>query len=274
MEPINHRHENDVASKKSAANVFKIARALGSIYFSVSIPFRIAFMPTFTINIHEHASFVILDLIFNVILLIDMFQTVHRHSLYTKRKKQILPSSNEDEYISSGNSEEPTYDDEEENTAIHPSIHLILSFLVCVPLEYFSLLIIRRHPQGDEGANNLVNYLMINKIAVILHLPSCVKDISDFFEAHGLKSMGVQRAWKLLFAMAICGHWCCCGFFVVGKVGAKSSNSDLTSWPEEIGILQVELSTEGSGSITVKLVDGVSNAYIQSLYWAYITMVS
>lgn len=276
MKKFTNQQNNDESRKTSTTTFITIARAFGSIYFSVSIPFRLAFIPTFTINIHKHATLVTLDLIFNIILLIDVIHTFHRHRVYSKRKQQILPSSsNEDECFSSGNAEELTIEDEE-NLLLYPRLYLMISFLACAPLEYLSFIF--HHHHHKAGTYNLVNYLMINRIAVILRLPFCVKDIADFLEAQaGLKSIGVQRAWMLLFAMAIGGHWCCCGFFVVGKLGAiNGCDHDLT-WPEDLGILQIEqLSVVDASDShkTVKIVDGISNAYIQSLYWAYITMVS
>lgn len=263
-------------ARNESKSLFKVARTIACVYLSVSIPLRIAFLPDFQI---DGNTFSILDFFSMALYVMDALRNYYCDRHLWMGAAQITPvwtdaGGRQSTHRSTGMVAEslgagmpktmPTWK--------RPILSLVTSTVACLPIEYITLL------QQYNGVNGLVNYLMLNRILIILRLPKYIEDLADFFEAHGLKSIGVQRAWKLFFAMALAGHWCCCGFFLAGKMEAIKGG-DLT-WPENLDLFQIHAVNDAGderGSNAVRLyitVDDVLNAYIQSLYWAYITMVS
>jgi len=238
--------------------LYHVIRTLSCIYFAATLPFRIAFLPSFQINFQEYGAFIILDCISTIVFVIDACQSFLFRRMSLMHAVQVSPmefTGNED-----GNAGSVL----EMNHGIirSPIALLLLSTAACLPLEYFSLV-----TKCEDG---IVILLMLNRVILIMRLPSYIEDLAIYLEARGLKNIGIQRAWKLFFAMAIAGHWCCCGFFYVGKLEAVNGG-DL-SWPEELGIFERRGIESGNQSIV--MIESVISAYIQSLYWAYITMVS
>eukprot|EP00957_Ditylum_brightwellii_P202342 15329745-Ditylum_brightwellii.AAC.1 len=71
--------------------------------------------------------------------------------------------------------------------------------------------------------------------------------------------------------MAIAGHWCGCGFFFVARDQALKGNPMI--WPQDIGIYTI-LSEGHSNNVSLMFLKDTPEAYILSLYWAYITMIT
>ena len=231
-------------------NIRVLSRCLLSIYNAVTIPLRFAFIPDFEINLsysYQYGAFIVIDLLSNIFFLIDAIII-----FYYDNKVQIEPMhtatsvSHRGSFIHQGNS-------------YKGRCSLIASIFSCIPLEYVTLM-----PIGDDM---VVNYLIINRVIRIFYIPSYIEDFSFMLEYKGItKSSGIQRAWKLFFIMALAGHLCCCGFFFVAKVEA-AYGTELT-WIEELELIQ----SDEDGDI--EMLVSVAEAYIQALYWAYITMVS
>ncbi len=253
-------------SRDEPNSIFKVARTVACIYLSVSIPLRIAFYPQFQIAFNIYS---ILDLHATIIFTTDAVRSYYRNKQYWIEAARISPiiigRNGESACRGTGIAESLCTSGIPDHIPAwnRPTLNLLTSIIAILPLEYLTLL------EQHNGFDGLTNYLMLNRIIIILRLPKYIDDLADFFESHGLKSIGVQRAWKLFFAMALAGHWCCCGFFLVGKVEANKGG-DLT-WSEDLDLIQT--TDEKSGGIHAPVEDCL-NAYIQSLYWAYITMVS
>ena len=274
QETMTFRQESSVLSNESDAlestSLFNVARTVLCGYLAVSIPLRIAFIPEFEVgmNDYKYATFVVIDFVSMILFMIDAFRNYRCNRRVLKHGVQISPVHEDGDYLVGSMVQSSEF---VSNTVWRsPILRLVLSILACLPLEYTSLLM-----DGTGTGTESVNYWMLNRIVIILQLPNYIEDLADYFEARGLKNIGVQRAWKLFVAMALAGHWCCCGFFLTGKMEAIKGG-DLT-WPEDLDLFQtvVVQGEEGQAlSRSIIMVDNVLNAYIQSLYWAYITMVS
>lgn len=245
---------------------FKAARTIGCIYLSVSIPLRITFLPDFQIGANPYS---ILDLLSTILFMMDAVRGYRRRRTLWFGTTKVSPIQAMNAIYSSVRAGSIFRDAVPAPARLHrPIAWFIPSLAACFPLEYITLM-------NPDDTGGLSNYLMLNRILIIICLPRYIEDLADFLEVHGLKNIGVQRAWKLFFAMAIAGHWCCCGFFLIAKIEA-AKGGDLT-WIESLDLIQVIVEEAGSaygaeGSTTILIEDPV-NAYIQSLYWAYITMV-
>lgn len=244
--------------KKTLCNV---VRTLSCVYFAVSLPFRIAFLPMFQLNFQEYAAFLALDCMSSIVFVIDTWQSFLSRRLALMNAVQVSPVTGE-EFTGDGDGRVRSGSKKNHSILGSPVMRLGLSMVACLPLEYASLVM--------DFEAGVVNYLMLNRVLIVMRLPSYIEDLADYFEARGLQNIGIQRAWKLFFAMAIAGHWCCCVFFVIGKSEAMTGG-DL-SWTEDLGILKRQGVEPGKQSIV--MIESVTSAYIQSLYWAYITMVS
>ena len=267
-----HDSNPDRSSSGTAVNseestgLFNVFRTLSCGYFSVSIPLRIAFLPDFEVDMKQYPVFVVLDLISTILFMIDAIQSYRRDCLEVRNMAKISPDMIGYEYRDRGISRSSGI--KTRSLERIPVRSLCCRIMASLPLEYISL--------WNNHSDDWVNYSMLNRILIILRLPAYIEDLVNFFEAHGLKNIGIQRAWKLFFAMALAGHWCCCGFFLVGKMEAMS-DGDLT-WTEDLGLVHVGIidddGGQGSGTTSITSIENVLNAYIQGLYWAYITMVS
>lgn len=240
--------------------IYNVVRTLSCVYFAVSLPFRIAFLPTFELQFQEYAAFLVLDCISSIVFVIDSWQSFSFRRLLLRNAVQVSPTTGE-EFTGNGHGSVRSLSKMSHGIKGKPTLLLLLSMFACLPLEYASLVM--------EFKAGIINYLMLNRVIIVMRLPSYIEDLADYFEARGLQNIGIQRAWKLFFAMAIAGHWCCCVFFAVGKMEAMSGD---LSWTEDLGILERQEIESGKQSIV--MIESVTNAYIQSLYWAYITMVS
>eukprot|EP00592_Proboscia_alata_P010539 CAMPEP_0194364498 /NCGR_PEP_ID=MMETSP0174-20130528/12409_1 /TAXON_ID=216777 /ORGANISM="Proboscia alata, Strain PI-D3" /LENGTH=2019 /DNA_ID=CAMNT_0039138563 /DNA_START=856 /DNA_END=6918 /DNA_ORIENTATION=- len=75
--------------------------------------------------------------------------------------------------------------------------------------------------------------------------------------------------------MALAGHWCGCAFFFVAKHEALKGN--VSTWPQAAGMYNVYSTNENDGispSFSLEMHSSISQCYLKSLYWAYITMIT
>ncbi len=240
-----------LSERQRALHIRIISRTILSIYLAVSVPLRFAFIPEYEIDFDVYGIYIVLDLLSSLFFLIDSIFIFQYH-----RKARVAPSANDEIF---GPNERSV--SERQRTLRQSQIRLIVGIVSSLPLEYMTFLI-------STGTNSTI-YFTINKIIVVSYLPGHIEDLSILIELNGIiRSIGLQRAWKLFFVMALAGHWCCCGFYFVAKVEAMFGD-DLT-WAEDLDLFKHV--HDGGGGI--EMTTSVAEAYIQSLYWAYITMVS
>lgn len=247
------------------------AKTISSTYWAVTIPLRIAFFPDFRINSIQWSPFIILDFLALILFLLDAIQSYKRHRLdYLAGKlNRISPESflvgkpgvrkSENDITSSFQVDE--------NRSTVTRFQLFLSVLAAFPFEYLSI--------PFKSIESLPSVLLMNRLFIVIHMPKYFEQLSNHLEeANIVRNIGVQRALKLFFAMALAGHWCSCGFFIVSKL-QMTRGIDVT-WVEDLEIMKYTTTTiEGqSNAIGVELAVPVHYAYIQSLYWAYITMIT
>ena len=231
-----------------------ILRAFCSLYISITVPLRFAFIQDFTINSH-YVVFVALDLISTLLFGLELYiQLLH------KCRKKILPLRRQLDFKQKSTHFDIEDEIKESNDRKYIFLARVISFVSVIPIEYIYIFI--------EVEN--INYLMLNRLLRIALLPGYLSDISLLLERKGLViNIGIQRTWQLFVAMALSGHWCACLFFVVAKIEALKGNS--FTWPQIIGLYEIILI---ENSFQVQMLKGTYESYIQSLYWAYITMVS
>ena len=143
---------------------------------------------------------------------------------------------------------------------------LLLHFAATIPLEYLSLL---------SREENWSNSLLLNRLLRACFLPKYLKDLCTMLGHRGyLSNIGVIRTWLLFVAMALAGHVCGCGFFFVAR--RQALDGAALTWPEAYGLYAVETSITAEGQRHVALImeSTLTEAYVVSLYWAYITMIT
>ena len=238
---------------------YVILRALLCTYIVVSIPLRLAFIPKHEVNFSS--SFTLLDLISSVFFIFDTFQE------YLRLGSQIVPVALEDWRVGQSPANLTIKGHPKNKTWWTFRWKFLVSFASVVPFEYVAIF---RYAWSVH-----VNYLLLNKCIRLILLPVYIKDVSMFLEARdSINYIGAQRAWKLFFAMALAGHLCSCGFFWVAK--REALEGETVTWAEDLGLFRVrspESSTLQISHEYIELTVSIFEAYIQALYWAYITMV-
>ncbi len=242
---------NLMQSSDRPNHLLVVLRALLGIYLAVTVPLRFAFIPEYRVNTSSYVVFVVLDLLCATFFLIDTMYTFCRDN-----GSKVIPEQNN--LNDASHSHLLT---ERLRSWRNSQSQFLVSILSCLPFEYVTL-----SDLGLGGRSISTNYFLLNKFIRVLYLPSYMEDFSVLLEMRGtIRSIGLQRAWKLFFIMAMAGHWCCCGFYFVAKIEAIYGR-DFT-WVEELDLIQ----TTDEMNITLSV--SVFEAYIQALYWAYITMV-
>ena len=258
--------------KSSFSDLIPWCRAILTIYLVSSIPFRFAFLPEFSLSFSKHPGFVVLDLLATIFF---SYETI-RLAKVTKSlisRSTILPStvddySREESVGHSLRSHDESVDEEMPSQRTISSYWRVLFYIIStIPLEYLSIIIF-------EG---WTNYLMLNRLLRLFYLPKYLSDLSTVLARKGhLNNIGVRRTWLLFFTMALAGHLCACGFYFVAWYQAAVDGVALT-WPEVAGIYQITTSTsggDGEQQVQVTMISTAAEAYINSLYWAYITMIT
>ena len=134
-----------------------------------------------------------------------------------------------------------------------------------------------------------VRLYLANRLLRAPQLPARLQALVELFEAAGVcRNIGLQRMWKLFFAMAMAGHWAGCGFYWIAVettkrcAGARANDAasgaadggpvearrDCYTWAERDGLF--ELGDDGR----IAAERSRSYALQRSVYWAYITMVT
>ena len=234
-------------------SVFQLLRTICCVYLAISIPLRLAFVTDFKIG-KNFLGFVISDFLSTLFFSIEIMSTQVGLRGGCVLPVEEIPSSLS--RFSIFNAEASTRQPLYKKAPNWISSNVIASTLMTLPLEYISLILKIKN----------VNILLLNRAFRVLHLPWYLSDIAQFLEdKHIIKNIGLQRTWKLFFAMALAGHWCGCIFFLVARHEAR--DGVIRTWPQEQGIFVLS-------SNDVDMTQSAPNAYIKSLYWAYITMVS
>ena len=225
-----------------------LVRVTLCVYLTVSIPFRLAFTTDWSgqpgLRLDRYPGLSAVDLLATAFFMWETMCLIHQ-----------TPGGRVAPYGDIGNNLVAN------KRSLRISWSFLSSLVVTLPLEYFSLL------TKSQFSSNL---FMLNRLLRLIYLPQYLNDVSTMMEKRGvLKNIGFQRAWKLVFAMAIAGHWCGCGFFLVASMQAQKGNK--FTWPEEIGLYAVSGQLGGNN---LKILRSIPEVYITSLYWAFITMIT
>ena len=242
------------------------ARAFLTIYLIASIPLRIAFYPDFSPSL-QYSSVVILDLIATVFF---SYETIRLVKVATKAisPSSVLPSTNEppDESISHTLRSPDELEEIQPLRACWLWWRVLFYFVATLPLEYLSFIFV------DE---NVANYLMINRLLRMFYLPKYLNDLSTVLGRKGyLNNIGIRRTWLLFFTMSLAGHLAACGFYFVAR--QEALDGAMLTWPEVSGIYSLDSTIVNGGNqqVALTLESSTYEAYIKSLYWAYITMIT
>jgi hypothetical protein len=206
------------------------------------------------------SSFTALDFISTVFFICDILQD------YLILDSRIIPVTLED-WIEDQSDNNVTRKGQPKNRGWwNLRWQFLVSAVSVVPFEYATLF--------RSSWSVHANYLLLNKCVRLILLPVYIRDVSMFLEAReSINYIGAHRAWKLFFAMALAGHFCSCGFFWVAK--KEALEGETITWPEDLGLFRVSAESTASqiSHDHLEMTVSVFEAYIQALYWAYITMV-
>ena len=229
-------------------------RALFAVYLVASVPWRLAFCPQFTFD-PEFQWFIFIDLLCTIFFTFETFRKISRWS-GTSIASAILPTTYEpteqQKIDGQGNS---MLNCRQKDTRI-AWCNMLFFFVSTAPLEYFAMLFSKAY---------LVNYVMLNRLLLLFYLPRYLSDVAKRY----IKSSGVQRTWLLFFTMGMAAHLCACGFYYVAFQGA--TNGVTMTWPEAAGIYVVD---NTNAEAVLARMASASEAYITSLYWACVTMIT
>lgn len=243
-------------------------RAITTIYLMTSIPFRFAFLPDFILSFIQYPGFIILDLLSTIFFSYEAIRLAkHTHSLISPYS--VLPSTFDDELakedfvgghsLRSHDGSVVVDDDLPPRKTIWSYWRVLFYFISTIPFEYISIFF--------EGGGINTNYFLLNRLLRLYYLPMYLSNLSTMLVRKGyIVNIGVRRTWMLFFTMALAGHLCGCGFFYVAW--NQALNGSVFTWGEVAGLYTV------SGMQKVTMTSTAAVAYINSLYWAYITMIT
>eukprot|EP00956_Cyclotella_meneghiniana_P022301 scaffold41972_cov65-Cyclotella_meneghiniana.AAC.1 len=240
-------------------------RAIFCIYAVASIPWRLAFCPEFTLDLVAFPGFVLIDMAATIFFSYDLI-ALARAKIQSTR--QVLPETIDlmkDNTIKNNGLDD--LDDfemyEQSQQSNYSWWNITVHLLATLPLEYASLFF----AENDEWPN----YLMTNRILHLIYLPRHLNELSALLARRGfIKNIGFRRTWLLFFTMALAGHLCGSIFYLIGR--REAMNGMQMSWPEVAGIYSVESTSEGEVKLVME--QSAAEAYILSIYWAYITMIT
>ena len=229
-------------------------RSIFGVYLITSVSWRLAFCPQFTLNTFEFPWFVAIDLLSTVFFSYEIFQQIRAVSSSSTANvsASVLPTQHE-----------PTEQQKNDGLGnsmlncrrreIWKSWCSILFFIISTfPFEYIS-------------NESLVNYIMLNRLLLLMYLPDYLNDLAGRY----FKNIGVQRTWLLFFTMGMAAHLCACGFYFVAY--QEAMNGVIGTWPEAAGIW---IATDENAKTAVTMTTSKVEAYITSLYWACVTMIT
>ena len=241
-------------------------RAILCVYLLASIPWRIAFCPDFSLTI-QYPGFIIIDLLATIFFSYD---TLCIAKLYWESPHQgsIIPTTITHIKEPKIKHNRQSFDEMlmlKQKRSNRSMWRVLLSCAATIPFEYASILF---------GGEWLANYFMANRLLRLFYLKDYLECLSIVLGKKGhFKNIGVRRTWALFFFMALAGHLCGCGFYYVARKEAE--NGFVMTWPEIARIYTIESKMNSKGSHQAELImeSTLFEAYIKSLYWAYITMV-
>lgn len=256
------KQSNNTSS--TAADLIPWGRAILTIYLVTSITYRFAFLPLYTVSF-QYQGFVILDLLATIFF---SYETIKLAKLTRSllSPSTILPDTFEHPKEETNVSQSlRSYEDETEpRRTLWSYGRVLFYFISTIPLEYLSVFFL---------SGVWTNYFLLNRLLRMLYLPKYLADLSTVLARKGYTNIGVRRTWLLFFWMAFAGHLCGCGFYYIARYQAE--NGVGLTWPEVAGVYSVvSTSIDGQSQIKVSMTSTPAGAYINSLYWAYITMIT
>jgi len=215
----------------------------------------------------QYQGFVILDLLATIFF---SYETIKLAKLTRSllSPSTILPDTFEHPKEETTNISQSlrSYEDETEpqRRTLWSYGRVLFYFISTIPLEYLSVFFL----SGDR-----TNYFLLNRLLRMFYLPKYLADLSTVLARKGYSNIGVRRTWLLFFWMALAGHLCGCGFYYIARYQAE--NGVGLTWPEVAGVYSVvSTSIDGQSQVQVSMMSTPAEAYINSLYWAYITMIT
>ena len=135
---------------------------------------------------------------------------------------------------------------------------LLSAFLEGVVIFPYSLL-------GGSDAS-VQTYLRIPRLLTVARIPLSTQVVFDFLEAKGLVVLsGIKRLIKLWFVFLWFAHMMSCGFFMIAMALNVRGHAN---WAANDGLLQV------NATLDEAFIVERGHAYVRTLYWAIITMVT
>ncbi|KAL9190988.1 hypothetical protein ACHAXT_000694 [Thalassiosira profunda] len=238
-----------------------------AVYAVASVSFRLAFCPDWSLSWAQYSGFIILDLVATIFFSYEAIN-IAKQTAALVSPRSILPTTESPKDESAGQSvqsHDESADDVRPPRTIWACWRVFFHFASTLPLEYLSFFL----------SGLPANYLLLNRLLRIFFLPKYLQNLLAALARKGrLRNVGLQRTWVLFFAMALAGHLCGCGFFLVARIQAQ--NGVELTWPEVAGLFSVAstYTDDGLEQIAVRRESSAVEAWISSLYWAFVTMIT
>ena len=263
-------------AKRFSADLIPWGRAILSIYLTTSITFRFVFLPKFKLSLSKYPGFVVSDLLANIFFLYETVRlAVLTRSLISPIP--ILPHTFEPSIKDRVGHSLQSYDESvhfRPRRNIWAYLRVLFDITATLPLEYLSMM---------SWGENLTNFLLLNRLLRLFCVSKHITDLSTLLLQKGyMSNIGVRRTWMFLFLMAFAGHFCGCGYYYFAYQDAL--NGFTLTWPEVAGLYTVvtphckaigrSCAINVEEQVEVVMNTTVAEAYITSIYWAYITMIT
>lgn len=244
-------------NRVAAADV--LLTCLATSYVCVSVPFRIAFVPGFSVRRAEYAPWVRWDCAADAFFVLRwLVETA------TRSEDAVFARA---AWFSTGAGTQETNANGGRRFLRGLLYHACATF----PLEVLAPL---THECGWVWSAACAHraWLQANRFLRLTAAPECARRAFSLLE-HRIE-VGRLRMWLLFLIMSIAGHWAACAFFVAARLDEASplrrARED-AMWPRADGLWNATLVEQ---DVVVTLARTQLHAYARSYYWALVTMVT
>ena len=235
---------------------------LATFYVCFSVPFRIAFVPGFSVRAPEYAPWVACDYAVDAFFVLRWL--VEMSMLCFEPEDAVTVQA---AWFSTGTGTLDTNS---------PTVRFLRGLLyhasATVPLELVAPRIASECSWAWSAACFNKALLQANRLLRVLQAPEAARRAFSLLE-HRME-VGRLRMWLLFLIMSIAGHWAACAFFIAARLDEASpvrrAREDAT-WPRVDGLWNTTLVQD---DVFIELERSRLHAYARSYYWALVTMVT
>jgi len=235
---------------------------LATFYVCFSVPFRIAFVPGFSVRAPDYAPWVACDYAVDAFFVLRWLCETATRCADDEDAVTVQAA-----WFSTGTGTLDTNS---------PTVRFLRGLLyhasATVPLELVAPRITSECSWVWSAACFNKALLQANRLLRVLQAPEAARRAFSLLE-HRME-VGRLRMWLLFLIMSIAGHWAACAFFVAARLDEASpvrrAREDAT-WPRVDGLWNTTLVQD---DVFIELERSRLHAYARSYYWALVTMVT